>query len=49
MQTIGQNITEIFHHLLEGETGDANEPMTEDKAQVWPSSLWAYLTSLFRK
>ena len=49
MQTISESITEIFHQLLEGETGDEGKRISEGKAEAWPSILWAYVTAAFRK
>ena len=48
MQSISENITEVFYHLLSGEAGDANEGMNKSKGERWPALLWAYLTTIFR-
>ena len=49
MQTIGQNITEIFHHLLEGETGDDGKQMTEGKAEAWPARMLAAIAKQLQR
>lgn len=49
MQELGNSITQIFHEFYKGETGDDGKPMMKEQAQVYPITLWAYLTSLFRK
>ena len=41
MQSITESITEVFHHLLKGETGDEGKRMIEDKTEVWPARLLA--------
>lgn len=41
MEIISESITELFHHLLKGETGDEGKQVTEGKAEAWPARMLA--------